>query len=274
MIHALTALFAACLVWLGASAGAGVAAAQTPVDLELVLAVDISLSMDMEEQRLQRDGYIAAFRDPDIQRAIRSGQHGRIAVTYMEWAGPASQHVVVPWMIVDGPATAEAFIARLEATQISRARMTSISTALDFAGRLLAENTFRGERQVIDVSGDGPNNSGRPVTSARDDLVARGVIINGLPVILRPSQSSGFFDLSLLDAYYESCVIGGQGAFVVAVRERGEFAAAIRRKLLIEISGVALAPRIVPAQAWAGPAIDCMAGERQWQRYMDGPWRN
>jgi hypothetical protein len=262
-------------VLLLASLSAGVAAAQTRVDLELVLAVDISLSMDLEEQRLQRDGYIAAFRDPEIQRAIRSGAHGRIAVAYLEWAGPASQHVVVPWTLIDSPAAANAFASELERMQISRARMTSISAALDTSGRLLKENAFKGERQVIDVPGDGPNNAGRPVSMARDELVGNGITINGLPILLRTGQPSGNFDLSQLDAYYEACVIGGPGAFVIPVRERQEFASAIRRKLLIEISGIVLEPRLIPAQAPASaPYADCMVGERQWQRYMDSPWRN
>jgi len=248
--------------------------AQSQVDLELVLAVDISLSMDLEEQRLQRDGYIAAFRDPDIQRTIQSGGKGRIAVTYMEWAGPSSQTVVVPWMLVDSPAAAEAFAAQLERTQISRARMTSISAALEFSGKLLKENAFKGERQVIDVSGDGPNNSGKPVTPIRDALLAEGVIINGLPILLHEGATSGMFELSNLDAYYEQCVIGGQGAFVIPIRAKSEFSTAIRRKLMLEISGVALSPRIVPAQARRADGIDCMIGEQQWRRYMDGPYRN
>jgi hypothetical protein len=249
--------------------------ADSQVDLELVLAVDISLSMDLDEQRLQRDGYVAAFRDPEIQRVIQSGGKGRIAVTYMEWAGPSAQHVVVPWMLVDSPAAAERFAAELERTQISRARMTSISAALEFAGRLLQENTFKGDRQVIDISGDGPNNSGRPIVPIRDSLVAGGVIINGLPILLKDGQSSGMFDLSNLDAYYEQCVIGGQGSFVIPIRAKSEFGTAIRRKLMLEISGLALEPRIVPAQApGRSDGMDCMVGEMQWRRYMDGPYRN
>ncbi len=244
------------------------------VDLELVLAVDISLSMDLEEQRLQRDGYVAAFRDPDIQRTIQSGGKGRIAVTYLEWAGPGSQTVVVPWMLVDSPAAAEAFATELERTQISRARMTSISAALEFSGKLLKENAFKGERQVIDVSGDGPNNSGKPVTPIRDALLADGVIINGLPILLHEGATSGLFDLSNLDAYYEQCVIGGQGAFVIPIRAKSEFGTAIRRKLMLEISGIALEPRIVPAQSRRADGIDCLVGEQQWRRYMDGPYRN
>lgn len=255
-------------------AQAGGQPGQTTVDLELVLAVDVSLSMDLDEQRLQRDGYIAAFRDPEVQKVITSGSQGRIAVTYMEWAGPGTHNVVIPWMLIDGPQTAESFAARLEATQISRARMTSISSALEFSGRLLRENTFKGDRQVIDVSGDGPNNSGRPVVTIRDELVNQGVIINGLPIMLKIGQFSGNFDLNDLDAYYESCVIGGQGAFVIPIREKSEFSPAIRRKLLLEISGIALEPRIMHAQAGATKPVDCMVGEQQWRRYMDGPYRN
>lgn len=278
MVKLLNAFLAATLAVLLATAASAQTqrqpAGESQVDLELVLAVDISLSMDLEEQRLQRDGYIAAFRDPEIQRIIQSGGKGRIAVTYMEWAGPASQHVVVPWMLVDSPAAAERFAAELERTQISRARMTSISAALEFSGRLLKENSFKGDRQVIDVSGDGPNNSGRPIVPIRDALLAEGVIINGLPILLKDGQTSGLFELSNLDAYYEQCVIGGQGAFVIPIRAKSEFATAIRRKLMLEISGIALEPRIIPTQARQSDGIDCMVGEQQWRRYMDGPYRN
>lgn len=268
MISALRILMLLTLVLLPA----GRAAAQTPVDLELVLAVDISLSMDLEEQRLQRDGYIAAFRDVEVQRVILSGSRGRISVTYVEWAGPNSQHVVVPWMLIDSTAAAKNFADLLEKTQISRARMTSISAALEFSGRLLKESTFKGERRVIDVSGDGPNNSGQPVVPMRDALVADGIIINGLPILLHEGRASSFFDISNLDAYYEACVIGGQGAFVIPIRERSEFATATRRKLLLEIAGMDPEPRIIRVQAPA--RVDCMAGEQQWRRYMDGPYRN
>ena len=114
------------------------AEAQAAVDLELVIAVDVSLSMDLDEQRLQRDGYVAAFRDAELHKAITSGAHGRIAVIYMEWAGPQSQNVVIPWTILDGAEAARAFAARLEAVQISRARLTSISSALAFSRDLFA----------------------------------------------------------------------------------------------------------------------------------------
>ena len=245
------------------------AQAQTAVDLELVIAVDVSLSMDLDEQRLQRDGYVAAFRDPELHKAIASGGNGRIAVTYMEWAGPQSQSVVIPWTVLDGAEAALAFAAKLEAVQISRARLTSISSALSFSRDLFAVSNTKAARRVIDVSGDGPNNSGVPVAPVRDQLVADGIVINGLPIMLHRSVTSAF-DLADLDRYYASCVIGGPGAFMVAVTQVAEFAAAIRRKLLLEISGIAASARVIPTQGSVpGDDYDCMAGEKQWRWYQD-----
>ena len=249
------------------------ARAEVPVDLELVLAVDVSLSMDLEEQRLQRDGYIAAFRDPEIIRAIRAGGVGRIAVQYVEWAGPSSQQVVLPWTLIDGAAAGLAFAEKLDAQPISRMRMTSVSSALDFSGTQFGKSEFVGARRVIDISGDGPNNAGVPVTGVRDDLVANGIVINGLPIMVRPS-SAGFFDITALDHYYEDCVIGGPGAFMIPIRDKSEFAPAIRRKLLLEISAIEPAPKLWHAQIEKRePRIDCLIGERMWQRYMDGRFR-
>jgi hypothetical protein len=254
-----------CVLW---SALPVAAEAQTAVDLELVLAVDVSLSMDIDEQRLQRDGYVLALRDPEVQKAIASGPNGRIAVTYMEWAGPPTQTVVIPWTIVDSPAAAKAFADRLEAAPISRARMTSISAALAFSKGLLDTSGMRGIRRVIDVSGDGPNNAGFPVAGIRDELVAAGIVINGLPIVLKRAGSWGMFDLENLDRYYSDCVIGGTGAFMIPVRETDEFKTATRRKLLLEISGVEMPARLFRAQS--PETMDCSIGERQWRRYMDG----
>jgi hypothetical protein len=242
---------------------------QVAVDLELVIAVDVSLSMDIDEQRLQRDGYVAAFRDAELHKAITSGAHGRIAVIYMEWAGPQSQNVVIPWTVLDGPEAARAFAATLEAMQISRARLTSISSALAFSRDLFALSKTKAVRRVIDVSGDGPNNSGVPVAPVRDQVVADGIVINGLPIMLHRAVTSAF-DLGDLDRYYASCVIGGPGAFMLAVTQVAEFAAAIRRKLLLEISGLAVPGPIVPTQgAVPGDDYDCMAGEKQWRWYQE-----
>jgi hypothetical protein len=250
------------------------AVAQPTADLELVIAVDVSLSMDLDEQRLQRDGYVSAFRDPEIHKAITSGPNGRIVVTYMEWAGPPTQQVVVPWMTIDGPEAARAFADRLETIPISRARMTSISTALQFSRRLFDTSGARGIRRVIDVSGDGPNNAGVPVAPVRDELVAQGVVINGLPIMLK--LATGFFDLPDLDRYYADCVIGGTGAFMIPIKEKSEFQSATRRKLLLEIAGRDPPARLIRIQSAPHEAetSDCLAGERQWRRYMDGRFPN
>jgi hypothetical protein len=240
------------------------------VDLELVLAVDVSLSMDHDEQRLQRDGYVAAFRDADVWNAIRTGATGRIAVTYIEWAGPSVQNAVLPWTLIDSEDAARRFADALESQPISRARLTSISGALLFASQELKANAFRGPRQVIDVSGDGPNNSGPPVARVRDDLVAGGVVINGLPILLSRG-SNGMFDIADLDRYYADCVIGGQGSFSIPIREKIEFATAIRRKLILEIAGLVpeQTPRLIRTQSSNAPASDCEVGERLRRRYMD-----
>jgi hypothetical protein len=251
----------------------GLALAQTAVDLELVIAVDVSLSMDLDEQRLQRDGYLAAFRDPEVHKSITSGPNGRIIVTYMEWAGPPTQQVVLPWTMIDSAQAARAFADRLEAVPISRARMTSISAALQYSGRLFESSGAKGIRRVIDVSGDGPNNAGAPVVPVRDELVAKGIVINGLPIMLKLAQ--GFFDLAELDLYYADCVIGGTGSFMIPIKERSEFQTATRRKLLLEIAGYEAPARLIRAQA-SPPAerFDCLVGEKQWRNYMDGRFPN
>jgi hypothetical protein len=240
--------------------------AQTRVDLELVIAVDVSLSMDLDEQRLQREGYVAAFRDAEIHKAIVSGPHARIAVTYIEWAGPASQAVIIPWTVLDSAAAAAAFAGRLEQVPISRARFTSISSALTFSRELFASSGAAGIRRVIDVSGDGPNNAGFPVEPVRDAVVAAGIVINGLPIMLKEPTSS-MFDIAELDRYYAHCVIGGTGSFLVPVRDLAEFKLAIRRKLLLEISGLEPPARVVPVQNAQEEGFDCLTGEKLWRGY-------
>ena len=259
--------------------GPSAAFAQAPadVDIELILAVDVSMSMDPEEQRLQRDGYVSAFRDPNIIKAIKAGPHGRIAVTYIEWAGPANQQQLLPWTLIDGAPTAETFIAELTSKPYSRYRMTSISSALEFANHQFGTGPYRGVRRVIDVSGDGANNSGAPLAPIRDQLVASGVVINGLPIIMRPTMSWSSWDIPNLDRYYANCVIGGAGSFMVPITTREEFASATRQKLLLEISGIMTQPRIIHAQA-NGPddgqtgrqpngKYDCTVVERNFRRW-------
>ena len=242
--------------------------AETPVDLELVLAVDVSGSMDSDEQQLQRSGYVAAIVRPEVLGAIRTGIYGRVAISYVEWAGPAAQSVTVPWRLIEDAATAESFAAELGDAPFARIRGTSISGGLEFASKLFDGNGYEGLRRVIDISGDGPNNMGGPVVPARDAVLAQGIIINGLPIMLRPSMWGGRV-LAGLDFYYTDCVIGGPGSFVLPVQEPEHLAEAIRQKLLLEIAGAE--PRVVLAQAMGREKVDCMIGERMWRGWYSDP---
>jgi hypothetical protein len=238
-------------------------ATAVPVDVELVLAVDVSYSMDPDEQALQREGYIAGITSREFMQALRSGQHGKVAVTYFEWAGPYDQKIVVPWRLIDGPESADAFVNEIARASYRRASRTSISSALNFAKPLFDGSGYRGFRRVVDVSGDGANNSGPFVTIARDDVLAAGITINGLPIMLK-RPNSFTMDIENLDIYYEDCVIGGPGAFVVPIREREQFKEATRTKLVLEIAGRTPERRVMPAQARA-PRISCTIGEQMWR---------
>ncbi|MBV9078282.1 MAG: DUF1194 domain-containing protein [Methylobacteriaceae bacterium] len=252
---------------------AGPARAEVEVDLALVIAVDISFSMDPDEQALQREGFTEAFRSPVVHDAVRRGALGRVAVTYIEWAGAGDQRVVMPWTIIEDAGTARAFADELAAKPTRRAARTSISGGIDFATRLIAESGFTAARRVIDVSGDGPNNQGRAVTAARADALAAGITINGLPIMLK---EPGYFDIPDLDIYYRDCVIGGQGAFMVPAREKGQFRDAVKTKIIMEIAAAPTpgpaGPEIggafvIPAQA-TQPRGNCFAGEQQWRDRM------
>jgi len=221
---------------LGMLLSLGNAAGQT-VDLELVLAVDVSASVDANEAALQREGYIRALADPAVVRAIRSGPGGRIAVIYVEWAGEFYQHVVVDWRVISDRASADEFAGDLADQPITSAPSTSISGVMDFSRRQIASNRFAGRRAVIDVSGDGQNLSGRPVRGARDDAVAAGIIINGLPILVFLENPDGSGPATGLRDYYEQNVIGGPGAFVIEAREFGSFAETLVEKLVREIRG-------------------------------------
>jgi hypothetical protein len=239
-------------------------AVESNVDVELVIAVDVSYSMDPDEQALQREGYITGLTSPEFLNALRQGMHGKIAITYFEWAGAADQQIVVPWRLIDGPASARAFADEVARAPYRRAYRTSISGALRFAQPLFEGSGFRGLRRVIDVSGDGVNNQGVPVTLTRDEALERGITINGLPILLkRPSPAT--MDIENLDVYYEDCVIGGPGAFVIPIKERDQFREATRTKLVLEIAGRQPPARVIPAAASA-PRISCLIGERMWQQ--------
>lgn len=267
--HALTLAFAAVSLAaaLSAATSSSAGAAEMTVDLELVLAVDVSRSMDPEEQQLQRNGYIAAITSPDVVAAIGRGPNGRIALSYVEWAGPDMQDTVVDWRVVDGAASARAFAAALAQAPMQEFRGTSISGSLLFNASRFDGNGYAAARRVIDVSGDGPNNMGVPIEIARESVLRAGITVNGLPIMIK--RGGGFAAISNLDAYYEDCVIGGPGAFVVIVRSAEQFDEAIRRKLVLEIAGDA--PRLIPAAAPAkAKRTDCLIGEKLRQQW-DSP---
>jgi Protein of unknown function (DUF1194) len=233
------------------------------VDVELVLAVDVSYSMDMDELAIQREGYAQAIISKEFLQALKSGPHGRISVTYFEWAASTDQKIIIPWRVIDGPETADAVANEIMKTPIRRASRTSISGAIHFAMPLFEQNPYHGIRRVIDISGDGPNNNGSPVLGARDEALSKGIVINGLPIMVKePSYST--MDIDNLDWYYEDCVIGGPGSFVVSIKDREKFKEAIRTKLLLEVAGKEPERRIVPV-ADKEPRISCLIGEKIWQ---------
>ncbi len=258
-----------CLLPVAAMARGG----PTEVDVELVLAVDISYSMDMEEQKLQRDGYIKALTSPEVLKAIRGGMTGKIAVTYIEWAGHNIQRIVVPWQIIDGPETADAFVSRLAVAPISRWYRTSVSGAILFGQEMFENNGYDAPRRVLDISGDGANNSGIPVEDARERALKAGIVINGLPIMIYNGRRSAF-DMDDLDDYYTDCVIGGPGSFMIPIKEREQFVEATRTKILREIAGD---PSTIPLPGGAKvmranteapdrPKTDCRIGEKEWER--------
>jgi len=260
-------LLRACFVSCFGLVLATTAFARDRVDVNLVLAVDVSWSMDRDEKRVQRDGYVAAFRDPEVISAIREGGWGAIGVTYVEWAGTGLGQVLVPWRRVGEAASANAFADELAAAPIGRLTRTSISSAMEISRALLLSSPYAGARRVVDISGDGTNNQGPPVHETRDKLVREGIVINGLPVMFKRTNPSGFPAVEHLDVYYQDCVIGGPGAFIVTVTETSQFPAAIRRKLLLEIASTQ--PRIIPAQLQrVEGATDCLIGEKMWEMWQ------
>jgi hypothetical protein len=247
------------------------------VDLQLVLAVDVSASIDAQEGRLQRDGYVKALLDPLVIQAIKAGPHGRIAVAYTEWSGPLYQRVVVDWRIIDGPSTAADFSALLDVAPIQGGRRTSISGAIQHAVAMFHKaKNFRATRKVIDISGDGPNNGGFYVHRTRYRAFENGITINGLPIHNDRPSPLGIPATPDIDLYYEDCVIGGPGAFIVVAETLNSFAAAVRRKLILEIAGLKPPPTdrrrvlggsgIMPAQLSLG-LTDCTIGERQYELF-------
>ena len=265
---------------LAAAAVAGLCLAQTQssatpnedVDLALVIATDVSYSVDENEARFQRQGAVAAFRNPEVVKAIQSGTRGRIAVAYIDFATIGTNKVIAGWHVVHDKASAGAFADILEAAPRTLGVNTSISSGIEMAVNLLQTSGYTAGKRMIDVSGDGPNNEGHLVDRVRDEVVAKGIVINGLPIMLKEPQP-GSIDIKDLDIYYEDCVIGGPGAFVVPMREREKFKDAIRTKMVLDIAQHDGAPRVIPAAARA-PRISCTIGEQMWQnrwgRGLDG----
>jgi hypothetical protein len=240
------------------------------VDLELVLMADVSRSMSPAELEIQRRGYAEALGSDAVFNAIGGGMLGRIALSYVEWAG--SQHVVVDWALIETREDLDDFATELIVTYNPGLRRTSIADAIDLGVYMLENNQFEGLRKVIDVSGDGPNNAGGRVAVARDRAISRGVTINGLPLLTHGGDFDEWY-MAGLDIYYQSCVIGGPGAFVLPVNDWPGFATAVRRKLVMEIAGMSPAPeRLFRAQVSPHDPTDCLIGEKIWaqrQRIRD-----
>jgi hypothetical protein len=209
------------------------AALGEPVDVALILAIDSSSSVSMDEYYLQLEGYSTAFSHPDLAKAIRSGPHRSIAVTLFEWSGERDQMINFPWRRLDDSESLSRFAAELVvAPRLVIGGETAVGAAIDYASRLFEQSGFEGARRVIDISGDGTSNRGRPANAARDDAVARGIVINGLAIVDEEPE---------LAAYYRNAVVGGAGAFVITAQSYQDFADAILKKLVREITHVAAA---------------------------------
>jgi hypothetical protein len=241
------------------------------VDVELVLAVDASYSMNTDELAIQQEGYAQAIVSKEFLQALKSGPRGKLAVTLFEWSASNYQKIVIPWQVIDGPESAAAVAAEMMKLPARRHSRTSISGAINFAIPLFDENPYRGSRRVIDISGNGPNNSGEPVVRARDVALARGIVINGLTMMLKePAHAKTRDDIENLDVYYEDCVIGGPDAFVMTVTDGEKFKEAIRTKLVFEVSGLA------PERPHGSPAenrksVSCLIGEEMVERAWNQP---
>src|SRR5262245_14846578 len=241
---------------LASSAPAPPRVAPQTVDLELVLATDNSQSIDRSEALLQRQGVAAAFKHPDVIRAIQSGTYGRIAVAYIDWSSLPYSRLTIDWRIVSDKASADAFADALLRAPFYFGQGTAIGETMQLAAQMIETNTIEGTQKSIDISGDGPNNTGPPVYSVRDEIVARRITINGLPVISTGEYGQGDWGnyYGKLEDYYVNCVIGGPRAFAIPAKGFEEFAQAVRRKLVLEISDASPTPaRVIRAGAAPSP---------------------
>ena len=218
------------------------------VDLLLVLSSDVSRSVDHPKFLLQREGYAAAISDPLVMEAIKSGPHQRIAVCFVEWSGFGAQKLVIDWTMIDGPGAARKFGDQLLELPRAFADRTSISGGIEFAATQLERAPFQGSRRTIDVSGDGTNNAGRDVKLARDETIAKGIVINGLVILSDrpvPWNAEHTNPPGGLEKYYQDNVIGGPGAFVLVAENFNSFGRAIIKKLIAEIALHSAAPHTV-----------------------------
>ncbi|MFC5067754.1 DUF1194 domain-containing protein [Flaviflagellibacter deserti] len=220
------------------------ARAQQPVDVALVLLADGSGSIDPEEFRMQRDGYADAITSPEVLAAVRSNARQKIAIVFVEWGAPESQNVIIDWTVIDGEVAAKRFADELRQAPKLTFGYNSISNAIDLGVKLLVGAPVAADREVIDVSGDGPNIGGRDIHAARDDAVAKDITVNAL-AIRRPGSGVALSNNIPLEDYYRLNVIGGPGAFVEVAQGRENFAEAIRRKLVLELAAAGAGPRIL-----------------------------
>ena len=237
-MRALVCLFALILPALELAALPAAAQDKQEVDLALALGIDISGSIDPEEAKLQREGYVLAFRDPVIVKAILGGANGRIAVAYYEWSDSWMQKLLIDWTLLDSEAAIQAFATRLSEAPISIARRTSISGAIRYAIPLFGRSPYEAQRKVLDVSGDGSNNDGGLVTEMRHEALKERIIINGLPIMNDRPNPFGFPNETDLDRYYLHCVSGGPRSFVEVARSFEDFPRAVRKKLLQEVADI------------------------------------
>jgi hypothetical protein len=229
-LRGLFAILFACLVGLAAPARA-----QQPVDVQLVLAIDSSSSVTMDEYYLQLEGYAAAFKHPDLLKAIQSGPQRAIAVSLFEWSGPQQKQINFPWRILSDEASVAAFADELAvAPRLVIGGETAIGDAIDFGVQLFEASPGSGGRRVIDISGDGVSNRGRDVSAARDDAVFAGITINGVAILNEEPR---------LDEYYKAFVVGGSGSFALAARDYADFQDVIVKKLVREVTTIAAVPR-------------------------------
>src|SRR3954468_3819034 len=236
------------------------------VDLALAMGVDISGSIDPDEARLQREGYVRAFRDPVIVKAILSGPNGRITVSYYEWSDSWMQKLLIDWTLLDSESAIAAFAARLAEAPISIARRTSISGAIRYAIPLFGRSPYEAHRKVLDISGDGSNNDGGLVTEMRHEALRERIVINGLPIMNDRPNPFGFPNESDLDQYYLHCVTGGPRSFVEVARSFEDFPRAVRKKLLQEVADVA--PRVLKSGIQFAQAGRRDAGETDYTKFI------